>query len=194
MQRMLMQVIVGGTPWPGSCTLDGYGSGWSELRGFSQEAVQEFSGSGSAGVTAASGRINLNDVAIEKSVDEISPLIFEHCCTGKGIDTVVIEIRTERQVKMTMVLDGGAGSTNFSNYKIIGDRYFPPILENAYNLNVPSLNSGGSVTGSTQQQKPGYTVTKKPFNFGLPESGCNVERQQKDGMEARTAQTTPQSF
>lgn len=161
MERMLIQVIVGGTPWPGSCTLDGYNSGWSEIRGFSQEAVQDFSGSGSAGITAASGRINLNDVAIEKPVDEMSPLIFEHCSSGQGVDTVVIEIRTETNVKMTMVLDGGDGSTNFSKYKIIGDRYFPPVLQNEYSLNIPSVNTGGNLTGSTQKRKPAYTVTAK---------------------------------
>ncbi len=160
MQRMLMQVIAKDktTHWEGSSCLAGYEKCWSELRGFSQESMQDFSGSGSAGITAATGRISMNDVEVEKSVDSMSPKIMENCCTGEGVDTVVIEVWSDDEVRMTMVLDGGV---NFSNYKISGERYFAPALDTVYNLDLPSMTHGGQLSGVGRQQKPNYTVTTK---------------------------------
>lgn len=157
MQRMLMQVIgKDKTHWEGSCSLVGYEGNWSELRSFSQEIVQGFSGSGSAGITPATGRIGMPDVAVEKTVDKMSPKIFENCCSGAGVDTVVIEVWDDDDQRMTLVLDGGV---TFSGYKIAGGRYFAPPMDNVYNLDLPAMDAGGRVTGITRQVKAAYTVS-----------------------------------
>lgn len=169
MQRMMMQIVAksklsseDGRFWPGGSTLDGYTGYWSELRGFSQDVVQEYSGSGSAGITAATGRVGLNDLSVEKNVDVMSPFLMEYACSGEAIEAVIIEVWEDTPgkppVRMSLVVGGGV---NVSGYKVSGERYFAPALDNVYNLDVPSLQDGGRLSGVTQLQRPNYTVTSK---------------------------------
>ena len=102
-----------------------YGKHWVPLLKFSQEFIQEYSGSGSANIRTHTGRVQLPDVTVEKFTDEMSPRIFECCCTGKAVDTVVIEWRvsSNNDLVMQLVLDGGV---NFSNYKM--QHTTPPLM------------------------------------------------------------------
>lgn len=169
MQRMMMQIVAkaklseqDGRFWPGSSTLDNYTGYWSELRSFSQDVAQDYPGSGSAGIKAATGRVGLNDLTVEKNVDVMSPFLMEYACSGEAIEAVIIEIWEDTvgrpPLRMSLVVGGGV---NVSSYKVSGERYFAPALDNVYNLDVPSLQDGGRLSGVTQLQKPNYTVTSK---------------------------------
>lgn len=169
MQRMMMQIVASeklseqdGRFWPGSSTLDKYTGYWSELRSFSQDVQQEYSGSGSAGIKAATGRVGLNDLTVEKNVDVMSPFLMEYACSGEAIEAVIIDVWEDTPgkppVRMSLIVGGGV---NVSSYKVSGERYFAPALDNVYNLDVPSLQDGGRLSGVTRLQKPNYTVTSK---------------------------------
>lgn len=175
-QKMVIQVIEKvddkDTVWPGSSSSTDHLNVWSELRGFSQGNDQDFSGSGSAGIKAATGRVSMNDFLIEKSVDVMSERIFHWCCTGASVDAVVIEVWEDLGVttddpRLVIVLDGGI---NFSHYKIDGSRYFGYATTDHTGVNLPALVSsgtttaGGALSGSSSLKKDdGMTVTTKEF-------------------------------
>ncbi|GAB5442180.1 MAG: hypothetical protein Fues2KO_25290 [Fuerstiella sp.] len=152
--------------WPGSSATTSHSGRWSELRAFSQANDQDFSGSGSAGIAAATGRVSMNDFLIEKSVDIMSERIFQWCCTGGGVHAAVIEVwddvnATSGDPRLVIVLDGGV---NFSHYKIDGSRYFGYSTTDYTSLTVPALNSGGTLSGTSSLAKDdGMTVTTKEF-------------------------------
>jgi type VI secretion system secreted protein Hcp len=63
---------------------------WSEILSFSQAMSQPTSSMPSAG--GSTERTNLSEVAVVKALDRASTKIYEFCCTGKHIGTVVVEL------------------------------------------------------------------------------------------------------
>jgi type VI secretion system secreted protein Hcp len=67
-------------------------NGWSRILSFSQGIFQPSSSLGSAGGGASSGRTNLSEFTVVKALDKASIGIYELCCQGRHIKTVVVEL------------------------------------------------------------------------------------------------------
>jgi type VI secretion system secreted protein Hcp len=63
-----------------------------EILSFSWGANQTASASASSGGARTAERVNLSDFSIVKSLDKASPKLFLHCCNGKHIPDVTLEL------------------------------------------------------------------------------------------------------
>jgi type VI secretion system secreted protein Hcp len=63
-----------------------------EILSFSWGANQTATGAASSGGARSAERVNLSDFSIVKSVDKASPKLFLHCCNGKHIPDVTLEL------------------------------------------------------------------------------------------------------
>ena len=64
---------------------------WIEISSYSLGATQAGSfGSGQGGLSG--GRVNFTDLTVAKTVDAASPDLLLHCCNGKHIPTVTLEV------------------------------------------------------------------------------------------------------
>ncbi|MEW5979691.1 MAG: type VI secretion system tube protein Hcp [Acidobacteriota bacterium] len=77
--------------------IDGDGT----AKGFEKQIeIYSFSWGGSnpstisaAGTGIAAGKVTISSFNIMKKLDSASPLLFEHCCTGKHIDKITVTMR-----------------------------------------------------------------------------------------------------
>jgi len=67
-------------------------SKWIEVLSFSFGVSQETSGSASSGGARTGERVDLSDFSIVKTVDAASPKLNLHCCNGKHIKSVTVEV------------------------------------------------------------------------------------------------------
>jgi type VI secretion system secreted protein Hcp len=65
---------------------------WSEILSFSQGMFQPASSIASAGGGASTERANLSEFTVVKALDRASTKIYEFCCKGQHINTVVVEL------------------------------------------------------------------------------------------------------
>jgi type VI secretion system secreted protein Hcp len=65
---------------------------WIEILSFNSGASQPSAGSRSTGGAASAERVNLQDFSVVKTLDKSSPKLFLHCCNGKHIPSVKIEL------------------------------------------------------------------------------------------------------
>lgn len=75
----------------GDSTDDGH-KDWIELLSFNHKVTQGAGGSGSGQGAHTGGRADHDDFEITHVQDVSSPALLEHCCSGKAIDEVVIEL------------------------------------------------------------------------------------------------------
>jgi type VI secretion system secreted protein Hcp len=71
---------------------DGKHKDWIEILSYSFGANQMTAGSRSSGGSAGGERVTLSDFSIVKALDKASPVLFEHCCNGKHIDEITLEL------------------------------------------------------------------------------------------------------
>jgi type VI secretion system secreted protein Hcp len=65
---------------------------WIEIMSYSFGAAQNSSGGRSSGGAATGQRVNISDFSVVKALDKASPVLFEHCCNGKHIGEIVVEL------------------------------------------------------------------------------------------------------
>jgi type VI secretion system secreted protein Hcp len=65
---------------------------WIELLSFSHGMSQPVSGSASTAGGASAERVDIQDFVITKILDKASPKLYEHCCSGKHVPSVVVEM------------------------------------------------------------------------------------------------------
>jgi type VI secretion system secreted protein Hcp len=65
---------------------------WVEVLSFSCGASQPSAGSRSSGGAASAERVNLQDFSVVKTLDKASPKLALHCCNGKHIKEVKVEL------------------------------------------------------------------------------------------------------
>jgi type VI secretion system secreted protein Hcp len=65
---------------------------WIEILSFSFGASQPATGSVSSGGARSSQRVDLQDFSVVKQLDKASPKLFLHCCNGKHIPKVTLEL------------------------------------------------------------------------------------------------------
>jgi type VI secretion system secreted protein Hcp len=63
-----------------------------EILSYSFGASQTATGAASSGGARSAERVNLSDFSIVKSLDKASPKLFLHCCNGKHIPDVTLEL------------------------------------------------------------------------------------------------------
>jgi len=63
-----------------------------EILSFSFGASQTATGAASSGGARSAERVNLSDFSIVKALDKASPKLFLHCCNGKHIPDVTLEL------------------------------------------------------------------------------------------------------
>lgn len=94
---------------------------FTQVRDLKIKAKRPYSGTGSNIGPAVSGRVDLDDVFVEKYVDELSPLLFEYCCAGETIPLVVfVALDSKNQVSSYIRIT----DSYVSGYELIGGRYF----------------------------------------------------------------------
>jgi len=65
---------------------------WIEIQSFSFGASQPATGSVSSGGARSSQRVDISAFSVVKQVDKASPKLFLHCCNGKHIPAVTLEL------------------------------------------------------------------------------------------------------
>jgi type VI secretion system secreted protein Hcp len=65
---------------------------WIEILSFSFGASQPATGSVSSGGARSSQRVDIQDFSVVKQLDKASPKLFLHCCNGKHIPKVSLEL------------------------------------------------------------------------------------------------------
>lgn len=65
---------------------------WIEVLSFSLGVHQPSAGHRSTGGAAAGQRVDVQDVSIVKHLDKASPKLFLHCCNGKHIPSIILEL------------------------------------------------------------------------------------------------------
>ncbi|MFK3940922.1 Hcp family type VI secretion system effector [Pseudomonas monteilii] len=73
-------------------SLDERHKGWVELLSYHYDAMQSISQTASSNGGASAGGVSLGDFQISKYIDRATPKLFELCCKGTHIKTVVIRI------------------------------------------------------------------------------------------------------
>jgi len=76
---------------PGDCTDEGH-VGWIEILSFHHGLSQSIGGSRSSGGAATAGRVDHQDFTITKELDKSTPMIHLHCCNGKHIPKIELEL------------------------------------------------------------------------------------------------------
>jgi len=76
---------------PGDSTDDAH-PGWIEILSYSHGVSQAIGGSRSGGGAATAGRVDHQDLTIVKELDKSTPLLHLHCCNGKHIPSIEIEL------------------------------------------------------------------------------------------------------
>lgn len=120
----------------GESSDDGH-KNWIEILSFHHGVSQPASGSRSSGGAASSERANHQDFSVVKAVDKSSPLLFLHCCNGKHVKEVKLELCRAADKK-----------TKYLEYKLS-------------DVIVSSVRPGGSSQGS--ETLPLEEIT---FNYG----------------------------
>ncbi len=96
-------------------------------------------GTGGQGGGSGAGKVQIQDLTLTKYIDKATPALFQKCCTGDHIDTVLLTVRkaggkpleylkiTMEQVLVSSVTTGGSGgqdrlteniTLNFSKVKM----------------------------------------------------------------------------
>ena len=65
---------------------------WIEIQSYSHGLHQQVGGSRSSGGAATAGRVDHNDFSFMKEIDKATPLLTLHCCNGKHIPKVEVEL------------------------------------------------------------------------------------------------------
>jgi type VI secretion system secreted protein Hcp len=78
---------------PGEST-DQKHEGWSEILSYQHEMDQPASSTASSAGGGSGERVNVADFTIVKTLDMASTKIYEACCRGQHIKTVVVELCT----------------------------------------------------------------------------------------------------
>lgn len=76
---------------PGEST-DSNHKDWIEVLSFSHGVSQKGAGSMSSGGGASAERCDHRNFVVVKNLDKASPLLAEHCCSGKHIKNVVLSL------------------------------------------------------------------------------------------------------
>ena len=63
-----------------------------EILSFSFGAHQPSAGARSSGGAASGQRVDLQDFSVVKTIDKASPKLFLHCCNGKHIKAVTVQL------------------------------------------------------------------------------------------------------
>jgi len=121
---------------PGESTDDKH-KDWIEILSYSCGASQPGSGAASSGGGRSAERVDLQDFSIVKTLDKASPKLFLHCCNGRHIKEIMLEL-----------CRAGGDKHKYMEYK----------LENVI---VSSVRPGGSAQGG--ETLPLEEVT---FNYG----------------------------
>jgi len=94
---------------PGESTATGF-EGKIEIYSFSWGASNPTTiGSGSTGI--AGGKVSISSFNVMKKTDKASALLFQRCCEGQHVDTVIVTMRKA---------GGTAGQQNFLIYTFTG--------------------------------------------------------------------------
>ena len=81
--------------------LDDKHKDWIEVLGYEYGATQATSATASSSGGASSERVALSDFKIRKAVDKASAKLFEHCCTGKHIAKLKLNVNRAGGDKVT---------------------------------------------------------------------------------------------
>ncbi|MGM4839010.1 type VI secretion system tube protein Hcp, partial [Salmonella sp. NW1263] len=81
--------------------LDDKHKDWIEVLGYEYGATQATSATASSSGGASSERVALTDFKIRKAVDKASAKLFEHCCTGKHIAKLKLNVNRAGGDKVT---------------------------------------------------------------------------------------------
>jgi type VI secretion system Hcp family effector len=73
-------------------SVDAEHKGWIELQSYSYGAAQSINKSASSSGGASVGGVSLGDFHISKYVDKATPKLFERCCNGTHINSVIIRL------------------------------------------------------------------------------------------------------
>ena len=65
---------------------------WIEVLSYSHSVAQMGGGSASAAGTHTGGRADVSEFSITKMLDSASPVLNQHCCTGKHIVNIKVEL------------------------------------------------------------------------------------------------------
>jgi type VI secretion system secreted protein Hcp len=65
---------------------------WIEILSYSSGASQPGAGARSSGGAASAERVNLQDFSVVHTLDKASPKLFVHCCNGKHIKEIKLEL------------------------------------------------------------------------------------------------------
>ncbi len=147
-------LIIDGRPGPSTSKTNAI-----DILSFSFGASQtSVIGAPSSGGEARSGRANLADVSIMKTVDKVSPLLFDDCVTGNLLKTVDI------------IYDKPMGDDQQDYYKIH--------MENAL---ITSIQHSGSQENPMESVSFAYSKIKVSYN---PEEGGSLKGFIDKGFDA----------
>lgn len=65
---------------------------WIEIHNYGFGASQPQSSTASSAGSLSSSRVNIQDFTFTKNLDITSPKLFEYCCTGQHIPTVIVNL------------------------------------------------------------------------------------------------------
>jgi type VI secretion system secreted protein Hcp len=132
---------------------------WIEVDGFNHTVSQATGGKGSAQGAHAGGRADHGDFTVIKKLDSASPALFLHCCSGKHIPNITIEMCRAMGEKTTFMKytfkdvivssvrpSGAADGSDLIPQEEVTFRYGEVHLEYT-----PTDPSGGGKTGAAIQ-------------------------------------------
>lgn len=122
--------------------LDDKHKDWIEVLGYEYGATQATSATASSSGGASSERVALSDFKIRKAVDKASAKLFEHCCNGKHISKIQLNVNRAGGDKVTYLtinleevvvssVKAIAGGNQNGEDKAVGDL---PIEEISFNF------------------------------------------------------------
>jgi type VI secretion system secreted protein Hcp len=76
---------------PGDSTDENH-AGWIAIHSFQHGLSQQIGGARSSGGAATAGRVDHQDFGILKEIDKATPKLFLHCCNGRHIPRIEVEL------------------------------------------------------------------------------------------------------